>query len=88
MFEFARDPHASVELEEIEHMLRPPHIRHCIDLLRQSIMCQPDLTVEKVDPTISASKGFGVTHVCKDYSQLLSFMTQWEQRDPRLTARG
>ena len=81
MFEAAKSEQTTVDLRQIDHMAGPSHVRHCIDFLRQSLMCQPDLTVEVVDPAIKASRGFGVEHQCKDFSQLLDFMTRWESRD-------
>ncbi|KAB8349604.1 hypothetical protein FH972_023627 [Carpinus fangiana] len=68
----------SMDDQKMDHALRPAHVRHCIDMLRQSLMCRPDLTVELVDPAIKASKGFGTRHECQNYGQLLHFMEHWE----------
>jgi len=56
-----------------------PHIRHCIDLLRQSLMCQPDLTVEVKDEELGGVTGFGTEHQCVDWPQLLDWMKQYER---------
>ncbi|KAI1092133.1 S-adenosyl-L-methionine-dependent methyltransferase [Rostrohypoxylon terebratum] len=40
-----------------EHSLS--HIRHCIDLLRQSLMCNADLTIELKDEELGGVTGFG-----------------------------
>ena len=64
--------------EDIPMMSSPPHIRHCIDLLRNALMCQPDMTVEVKDDEIGGVKGFGTEHMCKDWSQLMDFTSKWE----------
>ncbi|KAK8067391.1 hypothetical protein PG997_014138 [Apiospora hydei] len=63
--------------EEMPKMTAPQHFRHCIDLLRQVLMCQPDLTVEVKNVTIGGVKGFGTEHQCKDWDQLITFTKEW-----------
>lgn len=58
------------------------HIRHCIDLLRNSIMCTPDLTVETKNKELGGVTGFGTEHECKDWGQLLSWVSEWENHHP------
>jgi hypothetical protein len=62
-------------------MASPPHIRHCIDLLRHTLMCRPDLTVELVDEDLGGVTGFGTEHQCQDWSQLMEWMSEWEAWD-------
>ncbi|KAF2845811.1 hypothetical protein T440DRAFT_258355 [Plenodomus tracheiphilus IPT5] len=57
------------------------HIRHCIDLLRQSLMCNADLTVELKDEQLGGVTGFGTVHHCVDWSELLDWMPTWEGID-------
>ena len=59
-------------------MARPPHIRHCIDLLRQALMCRPDLTIEEKDEELGGVSGFGTTHKCHDWDQLVSWTRKWQ----------
>lgn len=59
-------------------MASPPHIRHCIDLLRNALMCQPDLTVEVKDATAGGVHGFGQTHQCVDWRHLNEWTSRWE----------
>ncbi|KAK1759951.1 hypothetical protein QBC47DRAFT_438289 [Echria macrotheca] len=61
-------------------MISPPHVRHCIDLLRQSLMCNPDLTVEVKDEVAGGVHGFGEEHRCIDWSALMGWTQQWESR--------
>jgi len=60
-------------------MISPPHIRHCIDLLRQSLMCNADTTVEKKDEVAGGVHGFGVQHRCKHWYQLVDWTTKAQQ---------
>ncbi|KAF2439687.1 hypothetical protein P171DRAFT_368535 [Karstenula rhodostoma CBS 690.94] len=59
-----------------------PHIRHCLDLLRQSIMCHGDTTLEVVDPRVKGVHGFGVKHRCRDWGQLVHWTEQWNDIPP------
>ena len=61
-----------------------PHIRHCIDLLRHVLMCQPDLTLEVKDEKLGGVTGFGTEHQCVDWQGLVDWTTEWEtyQQDP------
>ncbi|KAF1963934.1 hypothetical protein BU23DRAFT_494794, partial [Bimuria novae-zelandiae CBS 107.79] len=65
--------------EPPEHSLG--HIRHCIDLLRQSLMCNADLTVETKDTELGGVTGFGTEHRCVDWQGLLEWIQPWEATD-------
>lgn len=60
------------------------HASHCLNYLRQTILCAADLTLE---PEIelgsgNVGEGLGVTHVCKDWSKVHEFATRnWEEWD-------
>ncbi|ROW11338.1 hypothetical protein VMCG_01226 [Cytospora schulzeri] len=64
--------------KDIPMMISPPHIRHCVDLLRLALMCQPDLTVEVKDDEAGGVHGFGETHQCIDWTNLTEWTTRWE----------
>lgn len=74
-----------VKEEDFPFMSSPPHIRHCIDLLRQSLMCQPDTTVEVKDKEIGGVTGFGTEHKCRNWIELIVWTTKWQayKQDPR-----
>lgn len=71
--------------DDIPFMSSPRHMRHCIDLLRHSLMCQPDTTVEVKDETKGGVSGFGTEHQCSDWDQLVKWTSKWEtwMQDPR-----
>nr|OQO25373.1 hypothetical protein B0A51_08114 [Rachicladosporium sp. CCFEE 5018] len=56
------------------------HVYHCFDLIRQALMCHPDLTVEwprtEVDGRRFAFDGWGIQHQCVDWNSVLGFMSK------------
>ncbi|KAH8726601.1 hypothetical protein GQ44DRAFT_738756 [Phaeosphaeriaceae sp. PMI808] len=67
-----------MEGTEIPFHASPRHIRHCIDLLRNVLMCQPDLTLEVKDDELGGVTGFGTEHQCVNWNQLVDWTSQWE----------
>ena len=53
--------------EEYQFMTSPSHVRHCIDLVRNSLMCLPDLTIEVKDEARGGVTGLGLEHECIDW---------------------
>lgn len=47
-----------------------PHMEHCFDYIRQSLMCAADPTLEKRNDTIGGVTGWGTSHQCRDFSAL------------------
>ncbi|KAH3939742.1 hypothetical protein HBI56_224370 [Parastagonospora nodorum] len=68
----------ALNVNDIPFEVSPVHMRHCIDLLRQALMCTPDLTVETKNETLGGVTGFGTVHQCKDWSELMGWMVQWQ----------
>ncbi|PYI33851.1 hypothetical protein BP00DRAFT_444230 [Aspergillus indologenus CBS 114.80] len=64
--------------EGLPHMASPHHVRHCIELLRLALMCQPDLTIELKNETLGGVTGFGTEHQCKRWEDLTGWVTRWE----------
>jgi hypothetical protein len=58
-------------------MTSPSHIRHCVDLLRQSLMCAADRTLEEKDERGGVS-GFGTARQCVDYEKLVETVELWQ----------
>lgn len=55
------------------------HLRHCIDLLRQNLMCLADTTVEVKGDIRGGVRGFGVEHQCGDWEELGDLVGKWQQ---------
>ena len=66
----------------VEMMTSPAHMRHCIDLIRQVLMCKPDLTVEVKDNKLGGVTGFGMVHECVDWGILTDWVGEWEDWTP------
>ena len=64
--------------EDLPMMISPSHIRHCIDLLRNGLICNPDLTVEVKDKMAGGVHGFGTKHSCVNWPELVAWTTRWE----------
>ncbi|KAK3938560.1 hypothetical protein QBC46DRAFT_389930 [Diplogelasinospora grovesii] len=55
------------------------HFLHCIDYLRQAIMCSGDVAMEahepdETDDTGPLDGGWNAHHVCKDYGQVIKYL--------------
>ncbi|KAI0481341.1 hypothetical protein GGR56DRAFT_672359 [Xylariaceae sp. FL0804] len=51
---------------------RPDHLHHCLEMLRQAVMCHADLSLDRpVDGTrTQVSTGWGSVHMCRDWSEI------------------
>ncbi|KAI0397187.1 hypothetical protein F5Y17DRAFT_455341 [Xylariaceae sp. FL0594] len=54
------------------------HMIHCFDYMRQAIMCSADMALEGLETTFpdhnGGSDGWDSKHVCKDWSQVKSYL--------------
>ncbi|KAI2898066.1 hypothetical protein CBS76997_1565 [Aspergillus niger] len=46
------------------------HMEHCVDYLRQAILCAGDATLEGPDPGKKTLSGYGTTHQCRKWDGL------------------
>jgi len=58
----------------------PAHIRHCIDLIRQTLMCYADTTIEEKDDKINGVRGFGTLHQCRDWQGMVKWTEETQQK--------
>jgi len=65
--------------EEMDSHIAPRHIRHCIDLIRQSLMCNADTTIEVKDYETGGVRGFGTEHQCKDWFGLVRWTEETQK---------
>ena len=60
------------------------HTHHCLNYLRQTILCSADVTLEPETPEGSqdVGEGLAVTHVCRDWGKVYDFVrrneAEWE----------
>jgi hypothetical protein len=64
--------------DDVPFMSSPAHMRHCIDLIRQALMCQPDLAVEVKDEAKGGITGFGIEHQCVRWESVVGWVEEWE----------
>lgn len=68
------DSRSKAKEKVAEEMVDPAHVRHCIDYLRQSLMCHGDTTIEVKPVGVNGVRGFGTEHQCQDWEQLTSWV--------------
>lgn len=67
------------------------HTSHCVEYLRQAILCNADTSMEG-ETGVDGEVGWGQKHVCKDYDALMAFAEErsaWDlraNRHPNITA--
>lgn len=66
--------------EELPVDIQESHMRHCIDLLRQSLMCHADTTLEVVDEKINGVHGFRTVHQCRNWEQLKAWTSKQQEQ--------
>jgi hypothetical protein len=57
------------------------HSGHCLNFLRQAILCNSDTTLDPVyiSGSMAGSDGLGVTHICRDWSQVYEYIKENQQ---------
>lgn len=45
-----------------------PHLQHCMNYIRQMVLCGADLTLEPEGDDRGEATGVGVTHTCRDWT--------------------
>lgn len=62
-----------------------PHIDHCLDALRQSIMCTGDMTLSPIKWDYKGGRivpDFQVDHTCRDFDTLREWSVNRDSADP------
>lgn len=57
------------------------HVLHCIEFLRQSIMCHADTTIEAEDIRLHGVVGFGIAHSCRRWDQMVEWVDNRNNRE-------
>ncbi|KAL4908423.1 hypothetical protein BDW74DRAFT_175105 [Aspergillus multicolor] len=72
-------PHAHAKTHDSDGHVINDHITHCIDYLRQGVLCAADTTFEPTD-FAGGSSGVGVVHVCRDFEALYTWADGEDRR--------
>ncbi|KAI0396413.1 hypothetical protein F5Y17DRAFT_472826 [Xylariaceae sp. FL0594] len=66
--------HAIIALQNGRELAAPEHVNHCVEYLRQAVLCSGDLTLERPlfvgDTAWTPPNGWGFVHQCRDLSGL------------------
>ena len=65
---------AGREVPEFENPVDEIHTLHCIEFLRQSIMCHADTTIQTEAEYHRGILAFGVEYQCRNWSQLVDWV--------------
>jgi hypothetical protein len=62
---------------------RAHHVGHCLEYLRQSIMCSADSALEPAENAKRGFLGWGFARQCRDYRELMAWADKWRAFDGR-----
>ncbi len=63
------------------------HVSHCIEYLRQAILCSADTSLEGETGAFATSTGWGQKHICVDFDALTKYANEhaaWDLSDKRV----
>lgn len=63
------------------------HVSHCVEYLRQAILCSADTSLEGETGAASTSTAWGQMHMCKDFDALLDYGNEhaaWDLSESRV----
>ncbi|KAJ9218319.1 hypothetical protein DTO166G4_185 [Paecilomyces variotii] len=60
---------------------RAPHVAHCFDYLRQSLMCAADANLEPATQMINNNPNWGFDRQCRSYEEVKAWAEQWRVFD-------
>jgi len=72
--------------EEPHSRMKPHHNRHCLEYLRQSIMCNADTNLESrvvSESGVKETPGWDLKK-CRDFGQILSWAEEWRAFDGKI----
>ncbi|KAJ7707397.1 hypothetical protein B0H17DRAFT_1125209 [Mycena rosella] len=55
------------------------HTRHCLNLLRQTVLCASDTTLDPLN-SAKGTDGLGIVHVCRDWQKVYDFVEENQLR--------
>jgi hypothetical protein len=67
----------------------PHHSRHCLEYLRQSIMCNADTNIEQrvvSESGVKETPGWDVKR-CRDFDKILSWAQEWRAFDGKIPSQ-
>ena len=68
-------------LESLHANYKLDHIQHCIDYLRQALMCAADTNLEDRNVTTGKTNGWGFARKCRNYWGVVAWAEQWRNNE-------
>ncbi|KAJ7274204.1 hypothetical protein C8J57DRAFT_1062934, partial [Mycena rebaudengoi] len=63
------------------------HTRHCLNLLRQTVLCASDTTLDPMN-SAKGTDGLGIVHVCRDWQKVYDFVEENQLRHMNASSRS
>ncbi|KAJ6584054.1 hypothetical protein DFH09DRAFT_1359971 [Mycena vulgaris] len=63
------------------------HTRHCLNLLRQTVLCASDTTLDPLN-SAKGTDGLGIVHVCRDWQKVYDFVEENQLRHMNASGSG
>lgn len=60
---------------------RHPHVGHCFDYLRQSLLCSADSSLEPTNERVNGNPKWGFDKQCRDYEDVRRWAEKWRAFD-------
>ncbi|KAL4935902.1 hypothetical protein BDV06DRAFT_233879 [Aspergillus oleicola] len=60
---------------------RRPHVGHCFDYLRQSLLCHADSSLEPTNESVNDNLNWRFDKECRDYEEVKAWAAQWKVFD-------
>ncbi|OJJ07031.1 hypothetical protein ASPVEDRAFT_88297 [Aspergillus versicolor CBS 583.65] len=60
---------------------RHPHVGHCFDYLRQSLLCSADSSLEPTNERVNGNPRWGFDRQCRDYEDVRRWAEKWRAFD-------
>ncbi|RDW90547.1 uncharacterized protein DSM5745_02322 [Aspergillus mulundensis] len=79
-YNLIRSPNTSDAVKSVQETQGKTHVPHCIDYLRQSVLCSADTTLEPMDPN-GRTAGWDTEHICADYAALMAWTEEHRSDD-------
>ncbi|KAK2827870.1 hypothetical protein FQN49_007256 [Arthroderma sp. PD_2] len=57
-------------------LITPSHVGHCVDYLRQALMCAADTNLEALDKN-NHSDGWAMVRTCRDFDKVYAWSIDW-----------
>ncbi|KAH8897176.1 hypothetical protein GQ53DRAFT_760356 [Thozetella sp. PMI_491] len=77
LHEWYRETNDKEYLNVALNQVEDEHIYHCVDYIRQAIICNGDTTLEKSravnSKPVRGVDGWGVTHECRDFDAIFAY---------------